>query len=126
MKTSPSPICKRMLSFRYAFQGIGRLFQYEPNVRIHAVAGICVIIAGFLLKISAMEWIAIVIVIGLVISAEAFNTAIEKLCDVVSPDYSESIKHIKDMSAGAVLLTAIASAITGLIIFIPKITVIFL
>jgi diacylglycerol kinase (ATP) len=126
MKTLPSPIRKRMLGFRYAFRGIGHLFQYEPNARIHAVAGICVIIAGFLLKISAMEWIAIVIVIGLVISAEAFNTAIEKLCDVASPDYSESIKHIKDMSAGAVLLTAIASAITGLIVFLPKITVLFL
>jgi diacylglycerol kinase (ATP) len=125
METSPSPIRKRMLSFRYAFRGIGRLFRFEPNARIHAVAGICVVIAGCLFKISGIEWIILVIVIGLVLSAEAFNTAIEKLCDVVSPNYSSSIKHIKDMAAGAVLLTAIAAAITGILIFLPKMIALF-
>jgi diacylglycerol kinase (ATP) len=121
MKSPSSAIRKRLTAFRYAFRGIGRLLCCEPNARIHTTAGVCVIIAGFVLKISGMEWIAVVIVTGAVFAAEAFNTAIEQLSDLVSPGYSEAVKRIKDLAAGAVLLTALSAALVGLIIFLPKI-----
>ena len=112
---------KRLAGFKYALNGIWLLIRNEPNALLHSIICICVILAGFSLNISAMEWIAVVIVCGCVFTAEALNTAIERLADLVSPDYNESVKKIKDLSAGAVLLMAIASAITGIIIFLPKI-----
>lgn len=75
--------------------------------------------------ISQMEWIAVVIMIGAVLAAEAVNSALEALADFVSPEYSEAIKHTKDLAAGAVLLTAIAAAIVGGIIFFPKLAALF-
>ena len=71
---------------------------------------------------TIMEWIVICLCIGLVLSAEAVNSAIEALADRVSPAYDEAIKRTKDLAAGAVLLLAIASAVVGLIIFLPKLT----
>lgn len=112
---------RRLASFKYAFQGIRRLFAQEANARIHAVAAGCAVAAGFWLDISAQEWLAVVIVIGAVFAAEGFNSAVEALGDAVSSDYNLQVKHAKDLAAGAVLLTAIAAAITGLIIFTPKI-----
>lgn len=83
---------------------------------------ILVIIAGIILKISKIEWIICIILFGIVISAEMFNTAIEQTVDIAMPEKNEKAKIAKDVSAGAVLIVAIASAIIGLIIFIPKIT----
>ena len=111
---------KRGVGFKYAFRGIWLLLHNEHNAWIHCFIGICTIIAGFILDISATEWIAIVIVCGCVLAAEALNTAIERLADVISSEYNEAIKTIKDLSAGGVLLMAVAAAITGIIIFIPK------
>ena len=82
-------------------------------------------IAGALLGLSRMEWVAVVVVIGAVLAAEAVNSSIEALADLVSPEYNEAIKRTKDLAAGAVLIMAIAAAIVGLIIFIPKIAIIF-
>ena len=112
---------KRISGFKYAFRGFRLLMRYEHNAWLHCIIGACAIVAGFLLNISAMEWVAIVIVCGCVFAAEAINTAIERLSDVVSPEYNNAIKDVKDLSAGAVLFMAIAAAITGLIIFLPKI-----
>lgn len=112
---------KRIKSFGYAFNGIRLLVRYEHNAWIHFFAMLLVTGAGIFFQLSKEEWIAIVIVIGTVFCAEAINSAIEVLCDLVSPDYNETIKRAKDLAAGAVLLTAIAAAIVGLIIFIPKI-----
>lgn len=109
-----------MASFKYAFHGIWRLLRYECNAWIHCGVAFCVVVAGFLLDISASEWVAVVILCGCVLAAEALNTAIERLSDVVSPEYNEAIKHVKDLSAGAVLLLAIAAVVAGLIIFLPK------
>lgn len=67
-----------------------------------------------------MEWIAVIFAIGMVLAAEAVNSSIEALADLVSPDYNEAIKRTKDLAAGAVLILAIAAAIVGLLIFIPK------
>lgn len=111
----------RLCSFKYAFAGIRTLIRYEHNARIHLLVTGCVILAGFLLRLSLSEWTVIALAIGLVISAEAFNSAIEALADFVSPDYREKIKQAKDLAAGGVLVTAIAAATVGLIIFLPKI-----
>ena len=82
---------------------------------------IIAIILGIVLKISNIEWIAIIMVIGLVFSIEIINSAIENLADFVSPNYNEIIKKVKDLSAAAVLISALVSLIIGIIIFIPKI-----
>ena len=116
---------KRLAGFKYAFNGIRLLLRDEPNAVFHCIIGICAISVGFFLNISAMEWIAVVIVCGCVFAAEALNTAIERLADVVSPEYNEAIKSVKDLSAGAVLFMAIAAAITGIIIFLPKLINLF-
>lgn len=122
MKNSGFTFRKRLASFRYALNGVRLLIQKEHNAWIHCFAAVCVVTAGFLLGLSEMEWIAAVIVIGAVLAAEAVNSAIEALADLVSPDYNEAIKRTKDLAAGAVLITAIAAAIVGLIIFYPKIS----
>lgn len=115
---------KRLKSFTFAFNGICLLIKNEHNAWIHSFAAICVIIAGFIFNLSPTEWIAIVFAIGLVLAGEAINSSLEALCDLVSPEYNVLIKQSKDLAAGAVLILAISAAIVGLIIFIPKITVI--
>lgn len=122
MKNEGFTFRKRIRSFRYAFNGIRLLITKEHNAWIHCFAAISVVIAGAILGLSRMEWVAVVIVIGAVLAAEAVNSSIEALADLVSPEYNEAIKRTKDLAAGAVLLTAIAAAIVGLIIFIPKIS----
>ena len=112
---------KRIKSFGYAFQGIAKLVKKEHNAWIHCAITICVIPAGFIFNLSTTEWISIIIIIGAVFSAEAINSAIEAISDLVSPEYNESIKQTKDLAAGAVLIMAIVAVIIGLIIFIPKI-----
>ena len=117
MKNSGFTFRKRLASFRYAFNGIRLLIQKEHNAWIHCFAAICVVIAGFFFGLSQTEWIAVIIVIGAVLSAEAINSSIESLADLVSPKYNEAIKKTKDLAAGAVLIMAIAAAIVGSIIF---------
>jgi diacylglycerol kinase len=116
----PINIRKAIRSFRFAGMGIYSLFRYENNARIHLIACLLVIITGIWLGISEMEWCIIVIQIGLVWSAEAINTAIEKLADVVSPGYHSAIKDVKDLAAAGVLILAGSAVIVGSIIFIPK------
>lgn len=125
MKNNGFTFRKRMQSFRYAFHGIKLLVLHEHNAWIHCFAAICVIIAGLLFGLSRLEWIAIAIVIGMVIAAEAVNSSIEALADLVSPEYNEAIKRTKDLAAGAVLILAITAAVIGLLIFLPKIIVCF-
>ena len=111
---------KRKASFKFAGRGLTRLIR-EPNACIHAVAAVCVIAAGFIFSISATEWCLCILCIGAVFAAEGFNTALEALCDRVSPEKHPLIATAKDVAAGAVLITAIAAAAVGLIIFLPKI-----
>ncbi len=115
----------RLRSFKYAGRGIARLIGREHNAWIHCAAAVCVVIAGFLFRLSGLEWVAVVLCIGAVFAAEGFNSAIEALCDRVSPEYDEAIKHAKDLAAGAVLIFAIMSVVVGLLIFIPKILSLF-
>lgn len=116
---------KRLLSFKYAWQGITFLFKHETNAKIHFIAAIAVVIAGFLFSITKLEWCVVLMCVGGVFMAEAFNTAIEKLCDKVSPKQDPLIKIAKDVAAGAVLLFVISSIIVGLIIFLPHIILFF-
>lgn len=112
----------RLKSFTYAFNGLRVMFKNEHNVWIHSFATLCTVTTGIILNLSALEWVAIIFAIVLVIAGETFNSAIEKLCDVVQPNRDERIGKIKDMSAGAVLLCAIAAVAVGLLIFVPKFT----
>lgn len=111
---------RRLAGFRYAFHGIGLLLRDEANARIHCVAALCTVGAGLWLGLSRMEWVAVVVAIGMVLAAEAVNSSIEALADRVSPGYDEAVKRTKDLAAGAVLLLALAAAVIGLLIFIPK------
>lgn len=110
---------KRIKSFGYAFKGIASLIRKEHNAWIHCTAIVLVTLAGFHFSITPTEWCMVVLCFGLVLAAEGFNTAIERLVDLVSPDYHPIAGDVKDVAAGAVLICAIASAIVGLIIFIP-------
>ena len=86
---------------------------------------ILVVLAGFLFKITNVEWLAVVFAIGLVLAGEAINSAIERLSDVVQPERDDRIRDVKDISAGAVLICAITAAIIGIIVFLPKLIMLF-
>lgn len=107
-------------SFKYAFEGIVQAYIGEQNLKIHSVIACLVIIFGFILKISYTEWLICLVLIGLVLMAEFFNTSIEYLVDLVSPDIHPLAKATKDTASAGVLMMAIISAIIGLIIFVPK------
>ena len=111
---------KRIASFRYAFNGLRILIKEEHNARIHLLAAVCVSIAGILFQISMLEWAIVLFCIGWVFALELINSAIENTADLISKEKNETIKKVKDLSAGAVLVAAIASAAIGLIIFLPK------
>ena len=119
---NPKKECKKLInSFKYAIEGFVSSFKTERNMKIHTLAMICVIIFGVALKISLTEWFACIIIICLVIGAELFNTAIETIVDMISPEKNDKAKLVKDISAAAVLVFAIGAVIIGAMIFIPKI-----
>ena len=108
-------------SFKYAFSGIVTAFKSEKNMKIHFTMMMLVIIFGILLKISLNEWLVCIMLFCMVIGSEMINTAVENVVNLAMPTKNEVAKNAKDISAGAVLVFAIGSAIIGLIIFIPKI-----
>ena len=110
----------RIRSFKYAGAGVFDLFRSHPNAQIHFILMVLVIIAGIVFSVSLLEWCLLILCIVLVLSAEAFNSAIEYLVDLVSPERHPLAGKVKDMAAGAVLITAIGAALVGLLIFIPK------
>ena len=112
---------KLINSFKYAFTGIVTSFKTERNMKIHILVMMLVIITGIIFKVSTLDWIILVIMFALVISAELFNTALETIVDMITMEKNEKAKIAKDVAAGAVLVLAIGSIIVGLIIFIPKI-----
>ena len=121
MKQEQFSISKRIRSFGYAFSGILTLLRDEHNSRIHLLAMICVVVLGFVLDLSAMEWCVVALCCGGVLMAEAMNSAIEAIADLVSPEFHPLIKKAKDVGAAGVLMMAIAAATAGLIIFLPGI-----
>lgn len=107
-------------SFKYAWQGLISAFETERNMKIHVIIMFLVILSGIFFKINVYEWIICVMCFASVIGAELLNTAIETTVDIAMPERNEKAKLAKDISAGAVLVIAIGSAIIGLMIFIPK------
>ena len=111
---------KLINSFKYAFKGIGSAFLTERNMKIHVTMMMLVIICGIIFKISIFEWLVCIACFAIVIGGEMFNTAIEQVVDIAMPEKDPRAKLAKDVAAGGVLVFAIASAIIGLIIFVPK------
>lgn len=103
-------------SFKCAFNGI-RVCLSGRNMRIHLCIAFYVVIAGFTARISLAEWAAVLLSCGLVVSLECINTAIERLCDALHPGRSEAIGRVKDISAGAALVSAVAAAAVGGVVF---------
>lgn len=112
---------KRIQSFRYAFKGLTDAIRTQANMRIHLAATAVVLPLAWLLNISGGEWLALILVIGLVLCAEAFNTALEYLTDLVSPHQHPLAGKAKDAAAAAVMLAAFTAAVVGVIIFLPRI-----
>ncbi|GAB4253324.1 MAG: diacylglycerol kinase [Saprospiraceae bacterium] len=111
----------RLKSFLYAWNGILAMFRAEPNAKIHLLAAIVAIGAGFWFDIERSEWCAVVLAIFCVFAAEAFNTSIEELTNLVSPEPHPLAGKAKDLAAAGVLFTAIGAFIVGFIIFLPRI-----
>lgn len=112
---------KRILSFKYALKGVRSAASSEVNFRIHLAAALTATFLGFYLEIPKNEWLIVLLCFALVLTAEAFNSAIEKLVDLVSPGFHHGAGEIKDTAAGAVLISAIIAAIIGCLVFLPKI-----
>ncbi len=108
-------------TFSYAINGIVTTIREERNMMIHFLMMILVVVAGIIFQISCMEWLICLILIGLILSLELVNTAIENVVDLVTKDQNDIAKKAKDIAAGAVLMMSLFAALVGLIIFIPKI-----
>ena len=121
MKNSQDSFLKgRLRSFHYAFRGIWILVRTEHSIIVQLGVAILMTFAGFWLNISSIEWIAQILAIGLVLVSESLNTAIEKMCDFVHPEFSDRIGRIKDIAAGGVIFAAITAIAIGFVIYLPK------
>jgi diacylglycerol kinase len=120
MQSQKFSVNSRMKSLRYAIGGIFEFIRQEHNARIHAVATVAVVIAGFALRVSLPEAAMLAIVTAGVWITEMLNTCLERMADLICPEEHPMIKFIKDLAAGAVLVAAIAAVVVGLFIFIPK------
>lgn len=111
---------KRIKSFSYALKGIFYMMRTQHNFWIQIIVGLLAVFLGFVFNISRFEWGLVLLSCGMVLTAETFNSAIETLADTVNSEPDPKIGLVKDLAAGAVLISAIAAAIIGLIIFVPK------
>jgi len=121
MEKNRFSVASRIRSFQFAFAGIASFLRSEHNAWLHFIATAAVIVLGWRLQITPHEWIAVIVAIAMVWTAEMFNTCLEKLIDFLSPGPHPQIKFIKDVAAGAVLVAAMAALTIGSIIFIPYI-----
>lgn len=112
-------------SFRYAGAGLLASVKTEKNFQLHCIAAVIAVAMGFAFTISAAEWLLISLCIGLVLAFEMMNTVAEQLCNLVHPGFHPVVKRVKDISAAAVLVIALASLACGCIIFLPKIFTLF-
>ena len=120
MNSEPNFFKNRIKSVTYAAKGFWILVTTEKSIISQLLIAAIVTIIGFIVQLSATEWLFQIIAISLILVAESLNTGIEKLCDFVHPDYNKKIGHIKDISAGAAFFAAIFAVIIGLIIYVPK------
>jgi diacylglycerol kinase (ATP) len=114
-------ILNRLKSVRYAFKGAYLLITTEASLKLQFFIGVIMTIAGFYCQLSPIEWIIQILTIALIMAIEGLNTAIEEMANFVHPEYHKKIGLIKDLSAGAVFIFAIAAIIVGCIIYFPKI-----
>lgn len=121
MSKNNSFIKTRIESIGYAFKGAYHLVKNEASIKVQLIIAVLMTIAGFYFKLSTTEWIIQILVIALIITIEAVNSTIEEIADFIHPDFHKRIGLIKDISAGAVFIFAIAAIIIGLIIYLPKI-----
>ncbi len=116
---------KIIRSFGFAFKGVAYATATQLNFRVHLVATAAAVMLGYGFRITLDEWLWVGLCITLVLVAELFNTMIEALTDLVSPGYNEKAGHVKDMSAGAVVIAALFAFVVGLIVFLPKLLALF-
>jgi len=121
----PFSIKKRAQSFRHAFRGICVFLKTQRNAWVHLCIALVAVVMGIFFSISVTEWLVIILCIGMVISAEAFNTAIEIHMDLTSPDQHPFARDTKDVAAGAVLIISLTAFAIGIAIFLPKIIFLF-
>lgn len=122
-KENSGYIIGRLKGIVFAFKGAFKLIATEPSIQVQSLIAIILTCAGFYFNITKTEWLFQTLAIGLVLSIEGINTAIEKTADFIHPDYHERIGFIKDISAGAVLFSALTAIIIGCIIYLPLILV---
>lgn len=121
----PFQFTGRVRSFRHAIKGIARMIRCQHNAWIHVGATLIVLTAALLFGVSAADWCWIILAISIVWTAEALNTAFEFLADAASPEFHPLVRDAKDVAAGAVLITAIAAAVIGALIFWPHVARLF-
>jgi diacylglycerol kinase len=108
-------------SFGYAFEGLALMLRTQPNFLVHVAAAIAALAVGLALHLSPAELAIIVVTIAMVLVVECVNTALETLCDLVSPGFHPLVKRAKDVSAAGVLIAAIAAVGVALLLFVPKV-----
>ena len=118
LKPGFSPLA-RLKSFGYAFEGIVFMLKSQHNAWLHLVATVLVILTAAFLQVRPEDWRWLIVAIVMVWVAESFNTAVEYVCDVVSPEYSMAVKRAKDIAAGAVLICAVGAAVIGTLTLWP-------
>lgn len=112
-------INKKIQSFRYTFTGLRIAWEEESNFRIQLVWGTFAVILALALRLPKIEFLIVTSMIGLVLTAELFNTALEELCDKFQPSHDPRIAKIKDLAAAAVFVATLIAFIVGIIIFVP-------
>jgi diacylglycerol kinase (ATP) len=120
MERDKTFITGRIKSVRYTVIGAYKLITTEHSVMVQSSIAVLLVIAGFYFNISREEWMLQILATGLVLAVEGLNTAVEKICDFIHPEYHERIGFIKDIAGGAVLFAALASIAVGLLIYVPK------
>ncbi len=115
-------LAARLKSFSYALQGVWFMLKTQHNAWLHGLATLLVIALAVSCQVSASDWRWLTVAMAMVWVAETLNTAVEYVCDVVSPGYSEAVKHAKDISAGGVLIAAVAALLVGVLTFWPYFT----
>ena len=115
------PRLRRILrSFGYAFEGVATLLRTQPNFVVHVALASLAVLVGLILRLGLTDMAVVVLTIALVLVVESFNTALETLCDLVSPEVHPLIKRAKDVSAAAVLLAALAAVAIAALLFLPR------
>lgn len=115
----PFTFTGRLRSVRYAVRGVRTMLAGQHNAWVHAGASVAVVVTAALLRVSPGEWCCLIVAMMAVWTAEALNTAFEFLCDVASPSFHPAVERAKDVAAGGVLLSAVGSAVIGLVVLLP-------